>query len=402
MLSFVCIDLFGEHVLLGEHPVSNGFADSTHGCDVSCIALSRCELFRLSRDDLLFLVTEKFPEVRDDVADYALDTLIKHKRERCFSLLMSLSAVDSATNSSVHEEGWPSVLPATCASGSSSGGSSSARANGCARDHGCSGSAGGSSCGAKSCSADDSVYANESLEASADELKAGDWGRGVHGAALRIQLAVFRKQKRLLRSTSARDVMPMFFERIPAINRADSSAYPVLPHAHSGSAASPPKRLGPAKDESPYMPLRGAERAIARCGGANAYTAAYTSTAPLMSAAPVALTTPVMYEMEKMEKMERRFEDKFASMDVHLTALREAMDDNTIALGMLLRRDELHAHPLPSPPLPLPPARPPQVPPLAPTLAPSPALPPLAVLAQNPPAQLLPTGYIADAHEYDA
>jgi len=105
---------------------------------------------------------------------------------------------------------------------------------------------------------------------------------------------------------------------------------------------------------------------------------------------------------EKMEKMERRFEDKFASMDVHLTALREAMDDNTIALGMLLRRDELHAHPLPSPPLPLPPARPPQVPPLAPTLAPSPALPPLAVLAQNPPAQLLPTGYIADAHEYDA
>ena len=113
-------DLFGEHVLFQKT------------ADVSAFALTRCDVFSLLLADL-FVLLERFPEAREEMATHVLQCSIKHKCQRYFSLKISISEEDAKI------------------------------------------------------------------------------GKGVNGAALRIQLAALRKQNRNMRLKDPKEVMPLLF-----------------------------------------------------------------------------------------------------------------------------------------------------------------------------------------------
>ena len=55
-----------------------------------CAALSRCDLFRLARTDLLDLF-ERFEHAKEELGEALLETVIKHKAQRYFSLRISIN-----------------------------------------------------------------------------------------------------------------------------------------------------------------------------------------------------------------------------------------------------------------------------------------------------------------------
>ena len=89
-------DLFGEHCLIDKK------------ADVTCVAVARCDVFRISRSELLDLY-EKFPEAKAEFAEYVLSTVLKHKCQRYFSLRISGGDHPASTTHGAEWARWRSA-----------------------------------------------------------------------------------------------------------------------------------------------------------------------------------------------------------------------------------------------------------------------------------------------------
>ena len=247
-------DLFGEHCLIDKK------------ADVTCVAVARCDVFRISRSELLDLY-EKFPEAKAEFAEYVLSTVLKHKCQRYFSLRISGGDHPASTT---------------------------------------------------------------------------------HGAALRIQLATFRRQNKLIRAMRPQELMPLLFMDQSERKTLERITAPIIQNSKRKglgmAAAIQSVRRGSASDPSndavaALMKGRNRATVVVPADASAPATAAQPAT---IEAAPSSAATPALPPAvtEALARSEARTIGRLQKMDEHLAALREAIDANSVALRILVQDAE--------------------------------------------------------------
>ena len=267
-------EIFGEHVVLGHQGIA---------ADVSCVALSRCDVFSLARDDLLQLLA-KFPDAAEGFATFVLEALLRHKCSRYFSLRISL---------------------------------------------------------------------NESLTL----------GKGVDGAALRIQLATFRRQKTHLRYAHPIDVAPILFSSVPP--EAAATYNIAMPdETLTAQTSTTPVAQDPAAGKRSYIGSGSAfTPAVAKAastGGSGSPSFAMKlrqqspSAKHLMADIATAARIGGAPKAADASALEAKLEAHVVDVNTRLSALQSAIDANSLALHMLVKEAQARRGKDPPPSLPPP------------------------------------------------